>query len=224
MQPHAAPPSFYQRDAETRRHAERQALAEWVAEKMVDAGDRLFITTGTTVAKTAELILRKKATHITTNSVPVAALFMRLVEDKEVAPYTTLIVCGGELRAATGMIAGQPKLDPTATLVYSPHGLTEKAVTGDRDVEQLRFLFNGLRHVIMPVSWAKLNRQGSDIVKHIGHWKKTECEIVITDTPHPSLGLEPEFVADGERLLGRLSEVLQDRLKIHRVPMPAAAV
>lgn len=219
MSEHHAP-SFLQRNSEGKRHAERQVLANWIAANLVSPGTRLFVASGTTAAETAQVVLKSVASvHITTNSVPLAWFFIHLVENGEAAPHVSVAITGGDLRAVTGIIAGKPKIEKGATLLLSPHGLTEKALTGNRDVDLLKPLLNGHRKVIMPVSWSKLNRDGASAVKHLGHWKQVVCQLVVTEQPHKDLKLTDSEYRSGLELLNSIEKTMRGRLKLHRVPL-----
>lgn len=217
-----AAPSFLQRRADGRREAERRILAQWIAANLFVPGSRVFVTSGTTVAQTAEEILQwVDSVHIDTNSVPVAWAFMQLVEQRKAAAHAAVAVSGGILRPATGIVDGKVKIDKNTALLFSPHGITRRAITGDRDVDLLRVLLNGRQRVIMPVSWSKLNREGAAIVKHIGHWKQADCQLVITTHPHPDLSLPDIDRRKGKELLDFLQTTMGSRLVVRWVPLPA---
>ncbi|MEQ1862179.1 MAG: hypothetical protein ABMA13_19860 [Chthoniobacteraceae bacterium] len=213
-------PSFLQRHADSKLQIERRILAKWIAGNLVEEGARLFVVSGTTAAAAGEEILQRvDSVHITTNSVPMAWYFIGLVEKGFAAPHVSVSVVGGELRAVTGAIAGKAKPERGATLLISPHGLTAKAITGNRDVDQLKPLVNGHRKVIMPVSWSKLNREAFGVVKHLGHWKRVDCQLVITERPHSSLRLSEEDHRNGIDLLKSVATTMGNRLTIHWLPL-----
>ncbi|HYF34911.1 MAG TPA: hypothetical protein VD994_06420 [Prosthecobacter sp.] len=215
--------SFLQRSRDSSRQAERRALAEWVAKNLISQGARLFVVSGTTAKETAEMILRQvRDVHIQTNSVPVTGMFMQLVEEGLAAPYATVSIIGGEVRPETGAVAGKVEPDAAATLLFSPHGVTEKGLVGNRDVDQIKPLVGMFRRVIMPVSWLKLGAPGTHSIKHFGHWKQVRCHMVVTDTPHVDLGLSEDAVARGNSLLKSVQDAMGERLTISRIPWPEA--
>lgn len=212
--------SFIQRQNDVLRQSETQALANYIGNQMVPNGSRVFIVSGTTACATAEVLLKKiRDLHIMTNSVPVAWRFMQMVEDGKEAPHVTVSITGGDVRAVTGAIAGKTKTetDSSATLIFAPHGLTEKGIVGNRDVDQIKKLVDVHRQVIMPVSWTKLGRPGSEAIKHWGHWKQVSCQLVLTDKPPLSLNISNEQRDKGEQLLLHAQNIMGANLKVHRV-------
>lgn len=212
--------SFMQRRSDERRLPETRLIANWVAENLVSRGARLFIVSGSTACETAAVILRQHHdVHVHTNSVPVAWEFMQMTETRQLAPNATVSIMGGELRAVTGAIAGHVESEEGVTLIFAPHGLTEKAITGNRDVDEIKALVDGHQKIIMLVSWTKLGRPGRVAVKHYGHWKQVDCQLVVTNQPHPTLGLTEEQKERGEAILETMTKAMGDRLKVHRVPL-----
>lgn len=193
-------------------------LADYVGRHLIPPGSRVFIVSGTTACETARVILKKvRDVHVFTNSVPVAWNFMEMVERGECAPHVTVSTIGGEVRAVTGAISGKPETDRAATLIFAPHGLTEKAIVGNRDVDEIKKLVDIHQNVIMPVSWSKFGRAGSYPIKHYGHWKQVNCQMVLMDRPHPSLGLSEKDQEIVEGLLLQIQDAMGSRLRIHRL-------
>ncbi len=219
-----SPPSYLRRSSETRRAKERGLLAGWIAQnrELIAPGARIFSASGTTSSEATALILQQvPEVHVWTNSIPVAWKFMELVEEGLAAPHVAVSLCGGDVRAVTGAVAGKHRCEKSASLIFSPHGLTDKGVVGDRDVDQLRLLVSGHMKIIMPISWYKLNRDGKEIVKHYGHWKKQagrRCDLVLLEEPPEELGISGQRLREAERLLSVLPELMGSSLVIHRVP------
>ncbi len=210
--------SFLDRAADDVRRSETELLGRWVAGHLIGEGTHLWVTSGTTICRTAVCILEKvRKVHVTTNSVPVAWEFMQLMEKGKLATYATVSVVGGEVRPVTGAIASKQMIDDSTTLLYSPHGLVEKAIVGNRDIDQIKPLVDAHRRVIMPISWQKLGNPGNEVIKYYGHWKRVECDLVLTKEPLEGLGLSGERIDKARHILDLIKKALGSRLRIHWV-------
>ena len=217
--------SFLQRSQDPVRARETAALAEYAVRHLLSPGSLLFIISGTTAARVAELALQSiPRVRISTNSVPVAYKFMQLEEAGHCAQHASVHLTHGKVSSVTGAILaeGRRKVvpDPNATLVFSPHGITDKGLAGDTDVDEIKFWVDRHQRFILPVSWTKLLKQGKHKIKSFKQWKNASCDLLITDEPHPGFALPPETIDKARSLLADIQQIMGQQLRVHQVRIP----
>ena len=219
--PTANSTSVFQRIADAATVRENELFASWITERMDLEGARIFVASGSTTYFVAREMLKKlENLQMHTNSVPVTSAYMELAEKQQLAPFTTLQVVEGEVKPYTGMISGAYKSGKGSTLLYSPHGVMEKGLRGDRDTAEIEALLKLRPDVIMPVSWGKFGRGGSVSIKHFSHWRKrVRLKLVITEEPLPELEMSNERRAEAEGVLAAMQDALGDTCETIRIPI-----
>ena len=149
-------------------------IGSFTATQLIHPNEKIFVATGTTAAVVGiEVLARNPSVRAFTHSVPFAWHFMEFVYRGLVGPAAGMEIVDGLINPVTGMIENSlpPKI-PSDVFLYSPHGVNDFAITGNRDVEFLKFAMKRHSRVLFLATHSKLLREGSKIVKHVGHIEK----------------------------------------------------
>jgi len=153
---------------------EKNLVARFIARHLVHPGERIFIVSGTTSYAVAEQVMSSVAdVTLYTNSVPVLWLAMQLQDAGTLAKGISVHAISGDVNLVTGII-GHAKLAAThfGKMIYSPHGITQRGIEGNRDVLFLKSIFHHCGEIVVPLTSEKIDRGATHAVKHLGHIAK----------------------------------------------------
>ena len=170
-------PNFLVRLDDKSEAEEKRALADYFVSRIVPGiRGHLFLAVGTTVYTIAEELFRHVSNiKLFTNCIPIAYRYLELARDKELAEGVVLQVVSGIVDQTTSVIATAARRtnrNATKALVWTPHGLSPKGLMGEHHIEVTKRLVAMHKRILMPVTYSKLGREGSEMIKFIGYLAK----------------------------------------------------